>query len=344
MRYATRVTTPTGVVYISATSKEELESKKAALKGAPKKAHLGETFREVADAWLMVYKKPKLRESSFSTIKTTTENHIVRFFGDVKVADISPLQVQMFTASISHLSKSTQQMCLQNARAIFDVAVENDVIEKSPFSRTIKPSAEKSEEPIALTNTEAKALLEAVRGTRAHLFCLIALSTGMRRGEILGLMWEDIDWDRKKICVRHNKAFPTKANDAPVTAFTKTEAGRRDLPIPSALYDILHDEFIRSKSKFVLNMKNGQSLTKSSFHSLWKIVEARDLGFDVHPHLLRHTFCTTCIESGMAIKDVQHLMGHATPEITMRVYTHYREQCRGAQTAAEVNEALDFLN
>jgi integrase len=165
----------------------------------------------------------------------------------------------------------------------------------------------------------------------------------MRRGEILGLMWEDIDWDSKKIHVRHNKSFTADENDAPVSSFTKTDAGRRDLPIPSALYDVLREAFVRSTSQFVITMNNGNSLTKSSFRSLWKIVEARDLGFEVHPHLLRHTYCTTCIESGMAVKDVQHLMGHATPEMTMRVYAHYREQCRSAQTAAEVNEALCFL-
>lgn len=343
MRYATRVTTPTGVVYISASSKEELEAKRLQLKGAPKKVSLIDDFNAVADAWLTIYKKPKLRESSYATLKITTDNHVKEFFGGSKVSDISPIQVHLFTSSISHLSKSAQTKCIQYARSIFDVAVENGVIEKSPFSRTINHSAEEPEEQNALTNDQAKALLEAVKGTRAYLFCLIALSTGMRRGEILGLMWDDIDWERKRICVKHNKSFAAGENDAPVSSFTKTAAGRRDIPIPATLFEELKNESVRSTSPFVIKMNNGQSLTRSSFHSLWKIVETRDLGFEVHPHLLRHTYCTTCIEAGMAVKDVQHLMGHATPEMTMRVYAHYREQCRSAQTAAEVNEALDYL-
>lgn len=344
MRYATRITTDNGVVYLSANSKEALEEKKRQLKGEPRRIALGDSFKDSADAWLTIYKKPKLRESSYSTLRSTTEKYVIGFFGDMKMSDISPIHIQVFTNTISHLSKSAQIKCIQYARSIFDVAVENKVIDVSPMSRKVKASAEEPEEMNPLTNDQARTLLDSVKNTRAYLFCLLALTTGMRRGEILGLMWSDIDWDRRCICIRHNKAFTIESNDAPVSTLTKTAAGRRDVPIPSSLFDALKEAQNGSTSEFVIHMKNGASLTKSSFRSLWKIVEARSLGFDVHPHLLRHTFCTTCIESGMTVKAVQYLMGHATPDVTMRIYTHYREQCQRKQTAAEVDEALEFLN
>ena len=69
----------------------------------------------------------------------------------------------------------------------------------------------------------------------------------------------------------------------------------------------------------------------------------RCIDFDVTPHLLRHTFATRCFEDGMDIKEVQHLLGHASPNITMNIYLHYCEQQRQKETFDKVRESKKYL-
>ncbi|MBE6939295.1 MAG: hypothetical protein E7457_00490 [Ruminococcaceae bacterium] len=122
---------------------------------------------------------------------------------------------------------------------------------------------------------------------------------------------------------------------------------------------------LASSSKYVLSMQNGKSLTKRSFRKMWDIVEARTVGkgkclgdkvigssdpnarvcldFSCTPHLLRHTYITMLFEDGMDVKQVQYLAGHATPDMTLRVYTHYRRKSREAETAQIVDRAIQHL-
>lgn len=198
---------------------------------------------------------------------------------------------------------------------------------------------------------------------KCYIYCLLALSTGMRRGEILGLMWEDIDFKANAIRVTHNKAFILNKLDAPVTALPKTDAGRRVLPMGSLLKERLLLEKAKSKSPFVVSMLNGQSLTKSAYRALWLNVERRTAGsgsvprllgatyggvkitldFKTHPHQLRHTYITKLFEEGLDLKQVQYLAGHSKPEMTLRVYTHFRQKQRAAETHKQACAAVGYL-
>lgn len=365
--FATHITTPTGDrVYLRAKTKEELEEKvleaKLQLRAGVDIAQ-DTTFADYAQMWLRAYKKDKLRPSSYTILETNLRLHVIPYFSDRKLRDIKPLHVQFFLNSISGYSKSLQEKCLQIVKGVFQSAVDNGLIPRSPVLKETKVAAEGPKEEEALTNEQAVALLEALEGTRVYLFCLIALSTGMRRGEILGLMWEDIDFEKNVIRVTHNKSFAMHDLDAPVTELLKTEAARRVLPMSVLLREQLLQEQAKTKGPFVVAMKDGSSLTKSAFRSLWKLVERRTAGegsvprelgqkygkvaatldFSVHPHQLRHTYITQLFEAGLDIKQVQYLAGHAKPEMTLRVYTHYRQKQRATETHAQVCASLNYL-
>ena len=111
---------------------------------------------------------------------------------------------------------------------IFNAAVDNNLIAKSPVPLRLRSGGVATKEKAALTVEQSRQLLNAVFGTRAYLFCLIALQTGLRRGEICGLMWSDIDFDAQIIHVRHNAIF-TSAQTV-VSSDLKTAAARRDIP------------------------------------------------------------------------------------------------------------------
>lgn len=365
--YATHVTTPTGKrVYVRGKTKEELDRKVLEAK-IQLRAGVDITcdmlFRDYANIWMKTYKSPpKVRESSAVTYRANMDGHILPFFSNMKLRDIKPLHIQFFIASMEGLSKSVQTKCVQMVRSIFISAQENGLIAVSPVRKDHRPGGETAEEEVPLTNEQARALLQAVRNNRAYTFCLLALSTGMRRGEILGLMWEDIDFETGIITVTHNKSFLSNKNDAPVTTMLKTDAAHRRIPVGGVLREHLEELHKHSTSEYVLSMPNGASLTKASFRAMWEVVEARTvsedralgdpvprthdkvtLDFTCHPHQLRHTFITQLFEAGMDIKQVQYLAGHATPEMTMRVYTHYRQAMREQETVQQVCTAIDYL-
>lgn len=348
--YATHITTPLGQrVYISAPTKEELELKVMQARMEMKAGvdiTNDPTFQDYALLWLKTYKAPpNLKPSSYELVRHNLEAHVIPFFTDMKMKSITSLHVQAWLNTVAGYSNSLQSKCVQIVRAVFRTAVDNGILLKSPVSSEIKAGGAKAVEKEPLTNEQAKQLLESVKGTRAYTFCLIALSTGMRRGEILGLMWEDIDWKANQIKVRHNKSFPANAIDAEVTDDLKTEAAKRELPMPKTLKAHLAELKLVSTSPYVLCMENGKSLSRPSFCSTWAIVERRckALGFDCHPHLLRHTYITMLFEAGLDMKEVQYLAGHKSPNMTMRIYTHYRRTSRKDETAEKVSTAMSCL-
>lgn len=368
-RFGTHVTTPTGDrVYVSGRTKAERAAKVAKVQmeiGAGVSVNDDTLFKDYALAWVNAYKRPKLRPNSLGTLESNLNNHVVPFFGHMRIRDIKPMHVQLFLGHIRPLSKSAQAKCFQIFTGIMRTAADNGLIYKSPVTSEDKITGEESEEVEALTQEQARDLLQAVQGTRAHLFCYLALSTGLRRGEILGLMWDDIDLKHGKLKVQHNKTFPPNANNAPVTTLLKTEAAQRTIPLHPALIAYLEKERERSDSPYVLSMADGESLSKSSFRKLWQIVEVRtatdekplgtnvggsktgpitvSLDFKCHPHQLRHTCITQWVESGMDFKTVQYLAGHSSLEMTMKVYAHYRRKSREAETAERVSSASAYL-
>lgn len=365
--YATHVTTPTGDrVYLRAKTKEELEEKVLEAK-IQLRSGVDITqdvlFADYAQTWIKAYKLGKVRPSSYACIETNLRVHVLPFFSAFKLKDVKPMHIQLFITSLSGKSKSLQDKCIRIVKNIFDSAVDNGMIPRSPVSRSDRATAENSPEEEPLTDEQALKLLNAVDGTRAYVFCLLALSTGMRRGEILGLMWEDIDFKANVIRVTHNKALILNKLDAPVTALPKTDAGRRVLPMGSLLKERLLLEKAKSKSPFVVSMLNGKSLTKSAYRALWLNVERRTAGsgsvprllgatyggvkvtldFKTHPHQLRHTYITKLFEEGLDLKQVQYLAGHSKPEMTLRVYTHYRQKQRATETHEQVCAAVGYL-
>ena len=297
-----------------------------------------ETFGHFAQMWYDIYKKPYLRESSLNMIKFVLNQHILPFIGGYRLRDISPIQIQAIMASVADKSNSLQSKILVLLRNIFRAALDNGLVAKSPVSTMLKPSGKRTQEKVALTPEECRLLLERVKNHRAKTFLLIALHTGMRRGEILGLQWNDIDFSKKMIQVKHNAVLSETTTT--VSENLKTAAGSRTIPLTEELESWLIQRKKTSHSQYVIAMQNHKPLTKSSYKSMWKLIERELPNTHVTAHILRHTYITRLFEAGLDIKEVQYLAGHSTVDMTLRVYTHYDRRSRAAQTAEKVRTAL----
>lgn len=277
-----------------------------------------ETLGHFAQMWFDIYKKPYLREKSLDTIKYVLNHQILPVLGNYRLRDISPMQIQALMAGLSGKSNSLQSKVLIHLRSIFTVAIENGLVAKSPVSSTL--------------------LLNRVKDIRARTFLLIALHTGMRRGEIIGLLWKDIDFEEKVIHVCHNAIIKEKVTT--ISGDLKTKAGRRDIPLSEELERWLLEQKSRTCSEYVFTMKDLRPMTQSSYKSMWRHIEKELPDNHISAHILRHTYITRMFEAGLDIKEIQYLAGHSTVDMTLRLYTHYDQQSRKSKTAEKVRDAL----
>lgn len=297
-----------------------------------------ETFGHFAQMWYDVYKKPYLRDKSKEMVKYILNQHILPVIGGYRLQDITPMQIQAIMSGLVGKSNSLQSKVLINLRSIFKAAQENGLIVRSPVSSMLKPGGKKTQEKTALTPQECEKLIERVRNPRAKTFLLIALNTGMRRGEILALKWDDLDFEKKLIHVRRNAVLMrggTKLSDE-----LKTKAGRRDIPLTETLEAHLLAEKKRTHSQYILAMQNHQPMTDSSYKSMWRLIERELPEKHVTAHILRHTYITRLFEAGLDIKEIQYLAGHSSVDMTLRVYTHYDRASREQTTIEKVRAAM----
>lgn len=264
--------------------------------------------------------------SSISNALLGANNAVRTFIYDKSVKD-------RYDCRLNEIFKDFRYADLQNSHIIL-----NGLVAKSPVSTTLKLNGKKAVEKEPLTAADCNLLLERVKNLRAKTFLLIALHTGMRRGEILGLQWDDVDFKSRMIHIRHNAVITE--HETTVNDFLKTAAGRRDVPLTDELEQWLAAQKKLTHSKYVIAMENHKPLTKSSYRSLWRLIERELPEKHITAHILRHTYITRLFEAGLDVKEVQYLAGHSTMDMTLKVYTHYDRRSRQAKTAEKVREAL----
>lgn len=321
------------------------------------------TVAKLAEEWYSVA-AASLAYKSRVLLEGVLRNHIIPAVGDVEMLQLTPAHIDRLMAASAALSHSMQSKILGTMKRVCRYALENGYILRDPCSN--KSAAGASAKPIeALTEEQRDTLLEAVKGTRAWLFCMIGLYAGLRRGEILGLAWEDVHLhgEYAYIDVTHNVHF--EGDKGVRTETLKTDAARRKVPVPKVLADALRTA--EKTDAMVIPASKGGVCTQTSFRRLWDHVTTRSRGkgeplkktmvqsnghpytipkprpidFEVRPHILRHTYiselCAHSAETGMDIKTIQYLAGHSDPTVTLKIYAHVM-QTRQADTAMKIDK------
>ncbi|MBT1516443.1 site-specific integrase [Bradyrhizobium sp. SRL28] len=226
-------------------------------------------------------------------------------------------------------------------------AAKNEMVVKNVVASQSAPKVNDDEMVIV---KDVPAFIELVRGHRLFVPAMISLFTGMRLGEVLALRWGRVDLDRKVIQVRE-ALEETKAHGIRFKT-PKSKAGRRDLTLPDFLVDTLR-EFRKGQLESRLAMGLGKLQDALLFAGLddalpsqkryskaWSDfadqIKMPDLAF----HNLRHTHASQLIDAGVDIVTISKRLGHAKPDITLRIYAHLFQKDDG-KAAAAINAALN---
>ena len=258
---------------------------------------------------------------------------------------------QLFSPSgqAKKLSKSTVAHYHRFLSAVFTTAVEWQVISENPCSR-VKPPKEDRRSVQFLDEKQAVILLDALQSQPLHYRAMVTtlLYSGMRRGELCGLEWEDIDFTNSLIHVRRNAVYvPGKGVE---DGTTKTENSERVMKLPAVVMDLLKEQRRKQAeqrllmgdqwfdSRKVFTQPNGKPICMSAL-SAWIKQFALSLGLPpITAHSLRHTNATLLIAGGTNIRTVAGRLGHASPSTTGNIYSH------AIKTADEIaSDALDTL-
>lgn len=311
----------------------------------------GKSFADAAeawDAWHMEQVSHNAHELYRPMLARAKE-----FFSGRYLKDITPDEVQAFVNKMANrgYAKSTVQKHLNMMRMIFDHAITqpDSGVHYNPCGSVRVPAG------LAVTRREPPTdeqlkLVRPSEDSTMHLFAFFLLYTGLRRGELLGLRWEDIDRENKLIHVRRNVYY---VGNNPHLKDPKTEAGKRSV----VLLDILADELPQGGKGYVFG--GDTPLTKSAFRKGWTRL-CRDLGLvtveerkhyaegnkheyiehiykpTVTPHQFRHAYASMLDDAGIDEMGAKTLMGHASIAVTKDIYTHIRERKK-----TRVGEALN---
>lgn len=290
--------------YIRAATKPELARK---LAEAKQEVSLGIdissdiTVREYAAGWVRLTKTGRITENSENLLVRSIDNHINPCIGSMRVRDVRASHILNVMQRCSELSRGTQGYILSTMRAIFNAAMDDSLILRSPVPVSLRAGGVKTPETAALTSEQLAEFLDKTRDLSVWPVIYAISQTGMRRGEATGLMWSDVDTAKLVIQIRRH-AVTSPVGKVSVREGAKTDAGVRDIPITAEFARWLAERKRTASSVYVFPNRNGGCYSASALTSAWRTAVKR-VDFPVRPHQLRHTYTTALFEAGLDLSD-----------------------------------------
>ena len=285
--------------------------------------------------WIENIKGESIRPNTIRNYRERFEHNIKQCIGNMILSEVKPMHCQnVLNQMKDDYKSSTIYQTRITLYCMFSDAVENDVIYKNPVTKGIKHNIGKEPKKIrALTIDEQKKFLEvAEKSSNYNQFAFI-LQTGLRTGELIGLKWSDIDWEKRVIHIQRSMEYRYSVGEWRIGE-TKSKSGYRDVPLTEEAIVILKRQKEKLREIKVINMqfkehvflcRKGEPTKNSAYDtSLLKLCDKAGIRrFSMH--VLRHTMATRCIEGGMRPKTLQVILGHSNVGITMDRYVHVTE-------------------
>lgn len=294
-----------------------------------------ETFSSYVEHWFSAYYQKRIKETTAATRRNLLDVHLIREnpYANKPLSKITTEDIDDFYSfkidqeySTSYIRKMHQML-----HQAFQQAVKWKKISFNPVADSTPPSV-KSKEMKIWSLDEINAFLAHSKNDKHYILFLLAIYTGMRRGEILGLKWSDIDFDKKVINVQRSLAYiPEKGY---VLTSVKTKSSRRQIPIPNKVVkELLQHKKVQSEQRLRLGeaYQNLDSVvcteigTQQDPRNVIRVFRRLCKSANVTPirfHDIRHTHASILISEGVDIVKVANRLGHANPKITLGIYSH----------------------
>lgn len=291
------------------------------------------TVAQYLQQWLASSARPSVKTKTFEGYESIVRVRVIPRIGSIPLAKVSPLDLQRLYADLSSakLSNRSVHHTHRVLHRAFQQALRWNMIPRNPCDGATPPRPQQTEMRV-LTAEQANALLTHTREHPAHALYVLALSTGMRIGELLGLRWDDIDFEGGRLFVR--RALQRQNANGIVFIEPKTSRSRRAIKLGKATIAALRDH------------KRNQLNRRISLANLWQdqdLVFANETGGPVDPswqrllfkralsdaglpairfHDLRHTAATLLLSRSVHPKVVSEMLGHSTITLTLDTYSH----------------------
>lgn len=379
--YRTRIQDADGKrVALYASTPEELYAKVEEAKQQIKEAVFrreNPTVQEYCEKWLQM-QSVHIRSTTLTDYTSKVKNYIIAPLGHKYVSEVTPDDVKMALIPASEKSRSVYRSVHMLYKAIFNSAVDSNIIDYSPCERISAKGGKPEKGKEALSDEQIEKLLAAIKSLPPYVFVMIGLYAGLRREEILALQWDCVFLKGEVPYISVRRAWHTEHNRPVISTELKTKAAKRDIPIPPQLVECLKEAKKKSVSEYVVANSDGEPLSYTQFKRIWKYIETRStkertytryvngqkikhtvtpvlgekaahngsvvysLDFQVTPHQLRHTYITNLIYASVDPKTVQYLAGHENSKITMDIYAKVKYN-KPQQLAATVNKAFEKI-
>lgn len=308
-------------------------------------------------SWLDVAGRRSLKPSTWRTYDVALRRHIDPAIGHLSLARLTAEHVDMMLAT-SELEPKGQRNVLGFLGRVLDVAMKRGYVVRNA-ARLVDPPRVSSDEPEALTPEQAKRIMAAVKGDRLEALWILALCTGMRQAELLGLRWSDIDLAGGTLRVVFS--LTTDADGAYALDDPKTPRSRRTIALPGLAVRALEAHKVRQDAeKVVTPIKaidglvfmtepghvskvdpeglGGRPLNQGWVSHRWPVL-ARKAGVEVTMHGLRHGQSSLLVAAGVHPRLIASRLGHSTIAQSMDRYAHVAETS-DRDVAALLDEAL----
>ncbi len=307
------------------------------------------TLEDWLKIWLNEYASNNIKHSTRVSYDYLIHRHVIPVIGNKKLAEIRADIIQRFYNEKAKNGRLDGKGGL-NAKTIKNIhnmlheameqAATNNMIQRNPCKAAILPKVKKKEMRV-LTRLEQKKLTEAAKTERIGIGVILALATGIRLGELLGLQWRDVNIKAGTISINRTfnrlKNFDEGSNQKTklVLGEPKTSKSKRVIPLQQVILNELR-EYKKNQNKekiqnisyynnegFVIANEIGNPIDPRTFQDFFNRVVSMAKINKAHFHsLFRHTFATRALEAGIPAKTVSEILGHANISTTLDLYSH----------------------
>ena len=292
------------------------------------------TVGQWMDVWYEYYAQIKVRPSSHKTYEGYIKNHIKPNIGSIPLTKLTTLDLQRLYQKLlaegrvdrleaqnqpKGLSPKTVRNINQVISSAMQLAIQQHLIAQDPTDGCALPKTEHREMQTLSADQLAAFLLEA-RHSGVFEMYYIELATGLRRGELLGLKWEDIDFDNQTLRVRRQVGrINGEVREAPL----KTKNAYRTISLGTDAIGVLKQQREKQPgSSYVFPGPTGGPIAPDSvLHMLHRVLDRAGLP-EIRFHDLRHTFATLALQNGVDVKTVSGMLGHFSAGFTLDTYAH----------------------